>query len=275
MVVKVTVVEAARWQPLADDFSYVLAKLNENDSVRCAIEEVQRDLQPDELLRHINTIKSRLLARHLLIDLLCSADVSVLSFNTAEKRQVVLANTLYGKPVTSLYRRGDFSVSHVTDWICCAYRDGGAIGVDIAAVDLSDSALLPAILSPKERRQFQNKLPEEQKWGFAAYWSLKEAILKALGLGLSSHLQMSDVSLRFDDEHSPLQTAELKPGSTCTTQAMQLNVALRASNETRWTCALARITGERVHVVAVACPDCKIDTSVEWHFESVENVIGD
>lgn len=93
-----------------------------------------------------------------------------------------------------------FSIAHSNDWVACAICPEQAIGLDM---ELSRSQLA--------RRHFRHCF-DEQEWAriqsdasmhtFYTYWTQKEAILKATGLGLGHLL---DIVIDV-----PTQTAYLK-----------------------------------------------------------------
>jgi 4'-phosphopantetheinyl transferase len=78
------------------------------------------------------------------------------------------------------------SLSHTRGFAVCAVSDGGQVGVDVEhahrkpPLRISESCFAPA-----ERRALDG-LPESDRPGrFFEYWTLKEALLKAIGLGLA------------------------------------------------------------------------------------------
>jgi len=92
-------------------------------------------------------------------------------------------------PATSLH----FNLSHSAGLVVCALSRDRAVGVDVE--DLTRRAPDPAIVtrycSPAEA---EDVCAQADGWRdrFLTYWTLKEAYLKARGLGISVHL--SDIS---------------------------------------------------------------------------------
>ncbi len=86
-----------------------------------------------------------------------------------------------------------FNLSHSAGVVVCALARGRTIGVDVE--DLSRRAPDPAIVtrycSPAEA---EDVCAQGDRWRdrFLTYWTLKEAYLKARGLGIAVHL--SDIS---------------------------------------------------------------------------------
>lgn len=95
----------------------------------------------------------------------------------------------YGKP--RLY--GDwgieFNVSHAGHFALIAFSTSGKIGVDIEYRnrEIDANSLSEYVFSPLER-QSRSQTREENE-DFMERWVAKESVLKALGLGVSEHLQ--------------------------------------------------------------------------------------
>lgn len=91
----------------------------------------------------------------------------------------------------------DFNASHSGGLAMVAVSDSGRVGVDIEAVEPLPEAehLLERFLSPAERSALQ-ALPRH-RWLRSLYatWTRKEALLKALGVGLSVPLDTFDVTV--------------------------------------------------------------------------------
>lgn len=131
---------------------------------------------------------------------------------------VRLTTSRYGK---ALVRDGpQFSLSHSGSVAVVAVHPWLPVGIDVEQRDRAVSGdSLASCLSPAEEG-----VPPSDRAGWLRLWVRKEAVIKALGLGLSSDLTTFDVghtaraayawwSLRRDD-WAPLQicTAELPTG---------------------------------------------------------------
>ena len=103
--------------------------------------------------------------------------------------QLSFRDTERGKPIARL-RGGpapeSFSVSHSGRHGLLAFARGGRIGVDVeervARRDLD--ALIAAVLTPDERAELASSGGGERNARFFTLWTIKEALLKALGTGL-------------------------------------------------------------------------------------------
>lgn len=84
-----------------------------------------------------------------------------------------------------------FNLSHTSGLAACAVAVGRDVGVDAEyrerSVDID--ALSPRVLSPAERAAFE-ALPEvRRRHRFFEHWTLKEAYIKAVGVGMSLPLR--------------------------------------------------------------------------------------
>lgn len=100
----------------------------------------------------------------------------------------------YGKPHLACACSAEpdlhFNVSHAGEFALLAVSESVPMGVDIERRDmaLDVNGLLPLTLSVLERR-----LPADQRVDFFDCWTAKEAVLKALGLGVAEHLQQLSI----------------------------------------------------------------------------------
>ena len=100
----------------------------------------------------------------------------------------------YGKPfiANSQYVELSFNLSHTQGFIACVIAYQRAVGIDIERCKpLHDvNGLCDTAFSPLEARDVQSlKNHSEQEQRFFTYWTLKEAYIKARGMGLSIPLQ--------------------------------------------------------------------------------------
>jgi 4'-phosphopantetheinyl transferase len=91
-----------------------------------------------------------------------------------------------------------FNLSHSAGVVICAIARGRAIGVDVEhlARRSPDPAMVPRYCSPAEVADVRARGVGWQD-RFLTYWTLKEAYLKARGVGIS--LPLADISFRVDD----------------------------------------------------------------------------
>lgn len=90
-----------------------------------------------------------------------------------------------------------FSVSHTRDVVACAVTTDAPIGVDVetAAGGADCLDLAATAFTPAEIARLRACPPSERETQFLRIWTLKEAWLKAVGLGLSLDPRSVDVEL--------------------------------------------------------------------------------
>lgn len=110
---------------------------------------------------------------------------------------IAFARTASGKPFVADGRGPHFSLSHSRGLVACAACGENAIGVDVEPLDArSPVDLAGPCFTEAERRAFL-ALPEARRpRRFLDLWTLKEAVVKATGEGLSRDLR--DFSIDFE-----------------------------------------------------------------------------
>ena len=100
--------------------------------------------------------------------------------------------TAAGKP---LLRGGgaaaaSFSLSHTNGMVACALTGAAAVGVDIECVDrdVDVDTLAARFFAPAEAAQLRRLDAAARRDRFFDFWTLKEALVKALGAGLAMSL---------------------------------------------------------------------------------------
>jgi 4'-phosphopantetheinyl transferase len=81
----------------------------------------------------------------------------------------------------------EFSVSHAADRIVAAFALGTPVGVDVERVDPEPPlvALMRRVLTQEEEEVLCRGEREQQVRDFFVYWTRKEAVVKATGLGFA------------------------------------------------------------------------------------------
>ena len=109
----------------------------------------------------------------------------------------------YGKPsfenVDPKGRPLSFSLSHTSGCVVCAVASNVPVGIDIERADHSRPVqeIADRYFAKTEAGWLRRCSGELRNVRFAELWTLKEAFLKATGVGLSGSL--SDASFRFHD----------------------------------------------------------------------------
>ncbi len=88
----------------------------------------------------------------------------------------------------------DFSISHDRASTVLAVCKGAEVGVDIESVKTLNRAEMEWPLSAVERQHLSDVAPEDTPQAFFRYWTLKEAFIKGLGLGVSFPLDEFDMT---------------------------------------------------------------------------------
>jgi 4'-phosphopantetheinyl transferase len=91
-----------------------------------------------------------------------------------------------------------FSLSHTEGCVACVISSSEHVGIDVEAVDRSGQhlALAESVLSLEEVASLRALPAIEQTERFFDYWTLKEAYIKARGMGL--HLPLDRFTMRFE-----------------------------------------------------------------------------
>ena len=165
-------------------FSSLIAEGEELDQfVRCmSKDEVVRQQRflPPEVKRRFGVCRGRL--RHLLGAML---DV--------EPDKVQFDYNSTGKPRLAACHRStlEFNVSHSGDWALFGFGQTMPVGVDTELFQRRTNfeALAPQVLSVNERSRLETVPADERNLAIMRAWVAKEALLKAIGVGIGFGLQ--------------------------------------------------------------------------------------
>ena len=160
-------------------------------------------LQPDERerLNRFKNLESRAsfligrgMVRRLLADI---TDVPPPAWRFVEG---VRGRPEIGEPATRLR----FNLAHSGGMVACVMADDRDVGIDVEHLDRRQLSFDVAARScaPDEIDDINAEPAEGRQQRFLAYWTLKEAYLKARSLGISVHLP--DVSFVLDVERPAL-----------------------------------------------------------------------
>lgn len=113
-----------------------------------------------------------------------------------DPRDLVFLLNPQGKP--ALDGGPHFNLSHTGALAALAVSDDGPLGIDIERRAEIEDAVARHSFSPAEYAALSRLPATEWRAGFYRCWTRKEAIIKAVGLGLSMPLDSFDVSLTPD-----------------------------------------------------------------------------
>ena len=138
---------------------------------------------------------ARGLLRHLLASYLAIAP-----------GDVELVVTLKGKPQLAPKHSGvglEFNVSHSGDFVGLAFAVRRRVGIDVEAVrpDAGGIELAESHFHPAEVEFLKTLEADQQLPGFFQFWTLKEAYLKALGVGLE--IPLRDFAVAWSPPEGP------------------------------------------------------------------------
>jgi 4'-phosphopantetheinyl transferase len=96
----------------------------------------------------------------------------------------------YGKPdlrLPSNMPQLRFNISHCDGMVAAAFAVGHEIGVDVESLDrkLADPEIARRYFAPEETNFLESLQDEQRSSAFFSFWTLKEAYIKARGMGLS------------------------------------------------------------------------------------------
>jgi len=98
--------------------------------------------------------------------------------------------------------------------VACIFTDGREAGVDVE--DLGRRAIEPGLwtryCAPSEIADIEAHPVDARHRRFLAYWTLKEAYLKALGLGIS--VQLSDIAFTVHPERPSIEFHDSLAGTS-------------------------------------------------------------
>jgi 4'-phosphopantetheinyl transferase len=112
----------------------------------------------------------------------------------------------YGRPqvlsAAAKDLRLEFNISHTTDLIVMAVSRDRAIGVDVESLAerSTSTAIARRCFAQQEVAALEALPAADQPLGFLEYWTLKEAYIKARGMGLS--LPLDKFGFCLDDDRS-------------------------------------------------------------------------
>lgn len=110
-----------------------------------------------------------------------------------------------GKPRLTKEAAGNrsiaFSLSHSRGRALVAVAEGREVGVDLEPIrnDVEHLRLAERFFSPAERRAIAGAPPGRQAAAFFRHWVAKEAVLKAIGVGLQFPLERCEVTIAEDE----------------------------------------------------------------------------
>jgi 4'-phosphopantetheinyl transferase len=151
------------------------------------------------------------------------------------------------------------NISHGVGMVVCAVTERVDVGIDVEPLDRQCSALEVAnrFFSAREVIDLKALPDSRQKARFLEYWTLKEAYIKARGLGLAIPLARFSFLLRPD--HAPTNALATLHGQS----SIGIDFAPQIDDDpARWRFDQAQLGGSHLMAIAVAsgpaAPDIRV-----------------
>lgn len=103
----------------------------------------------------------------------------------------------YGKPMLEEHPEIHFNLSHADGIAACIVNDKEC-GIDCEKIRCFRPNILKKILSEQEQMWFGSVSDDEKNLAFFRLWTLKEAYIKAIGMGLSFPMNKAEFILSND-----------------------------------------------------------------------------
>lgn len=133
-----------------------------------------------------------------------------------------------------------FNLAHSANLVVCALARGRDVGVDVEDLDRPpiDRALVRRYCSPDEAAEIESRGDAGWRDRFLTYWTLKEAYLKACGLGIS--VPLAELNFVIDAAGASAR--------------LEFRGSL-SSHDDRWAFRLTRIGARHLLALAVSVSD--------------------
>ena len=140
--------------------------------------------------RHIYLLAHALVRRSLSDELGCAP--TDLQFEEGSHGKPALAPSWGAPPL-------HFNLSHTHGMVACGLTRVAPVGVDVERLDrrIDLESLAQRVFSDVEQADLFSRTGQAQRERFFQYWTLKEAYIKAVGLGLS--LPLEQITLRVSE----------------------------------------------------------------------------
>lgn len=131
----------------------------------------------------------------------CFARYCISKMSGLSLEKVSFARNCYGKPYLTNALNSFFNMSHSGDYVICGLSNT-PIGVDIEEIVRAPLDVAEYCFSANEKRVLREKNGREADKLFYALWTLKEAYLKMVGIGLRN---ITQCSFSIDSENGEIK----------------------------------------------------------------------
>ncbi|KUJ59138.1 hypothetical protein AR687_24660 [Flavobacteriaceae bacterium CRH] len=123
----------------------------------------------------------------------------------------------YGKPYLELDLELDFNISHSGKYVICALAKDLRLGIDIEKIEELNVDSITGVLTKKELFHI-NSCKKKEKI-FYDYWTKKESVVKAIGIGLSIPMEEIEIhkiqQLTYDNNTWYIQKVQIDNLYSC------------------------------------------------------------
>jgi 4'-phosphopantetheinyl transferase len=200
-------------QTLSPGAAHLWYTLSDDIAPTAALDAYLGLLSPEERTRHARFLNERARHEYLITRALCRTVLSRYA-EVAPTDWRFRANE-WGRPEIAVPELGHlrFNLSNTRGLVACAVALEGEIGVDVEVLDRAGGLLEIAdrFMAAPEATAIRALPPDAQGLRFFKYWTLKEAYIKARGMGLSIPLDKFWFLLDGEVSASPAARLVLAP----------------------------------------------------------------
>ena len=203
--------------------------------------ETLMDAKERERWQRLRMPKSRLI--HLVARALLRTTLSL--YGNVEPMHWRFETNDYGRPhiaAPEIDRDLRFNLSHTDELVVLAIAEGCEIGIDVESLDrrLDTAQIAPTVFEASELSAFQSAPEHQRRDVFFAFWTLKEAYIKARGMGVS--LPLDGFAFDLSQSHPRIGFNDRCP-----------------DDASRWQFRRFDAAPEHVIAVAVEAPESTVD----------------
>ncbi len=211
-------------------------------------EDLQQLFSKKELTRYHKfkaaTRRDEFLASRLLLRFLLPRYIDI---PQAQLKEIEVIPNNMGRPYWQLQSKKIplyFSLSHTKGMVCCTISSWQETGCDVERIHRRkyEKKLTETVFSDPEKRYYQTLPPEKRTIFFCKAWTIKEAVVKGLGLGLRLPLPFFSLAhlVEYDKNCSLLLTSP------------------KSKHRENWTIFTTRLHNSYCLSIASAQPNAKI-----------------
>lgn len=147
------------------------------------------------------SLRSRYITVHALVRMILASYLA-----DTDAKALCIDRNEFGKPFLSTCPALSFNLSHTGSWMLLAVSRDIKLGVDIEQIKPRGllQGLVCKCFSPTEQRYWMDLPPSLQEEMFYAFWTRKEAFVKAVGRGIALGLSACEIDTQHMDRFKRL-----------------------------------------------------------------------